>query len=104
MYENADKLLTVIVPAYNMEHMLEKDLESLIISDNYFDKLEVIVINDGSKDKTLDIAKRFEVNYPSVFKTIDKENGNYGSCINAGLKSANGTFIKIMDADRKSVV
>ena len=94
-----DKLLTVLVPSYNMEKYLEKGLSSLVIRENLLKYLEVLVINDGSKDSTSTIAHRFEHDYPGVFTAIDKENGNYGSCVNAGLKLAKGTFIKILDAD-----
>ena len=92
------KILTVIVPSYNMEALLRKDLQSLLISKNP-QRLEVIVINDGSKDQTLVIAQEFQSRFPETFEVIDKPNGNYGSCINAGLKVATGKYIKIMDAD-----
>lgn len=92
------KILSIIVPSYNMETLLEKDLQSLVIT-NRPERLEVIVVNDGSKDNTLSIARGFEQRYPNTFTVIDKQNGNYGSCINAGLKAANGKYIKILDAD-----
>ena len=82
-----------------MERFLEKGLFSLIVSEQLLSKIQVIVVNDGSRDKTLEIAKRFENKYPNSFVVVDKQNGNYGSCINAGLKIALGTFVKILDAD-----
>ena len=94
-----NKILTIIVPAYNMESYLEKCLSSLLVDSSLLQKFEVLVINDGSKDKTSDIAHKFEANFPKTFRTIDKENGHYGSCINRGLKEALGTFVKILDAD-----
>lgn len=93
-----DKLLSVIVPTYNMEAFLEGNLASLIINHG-MDRLEVLVINDGSSDRSSEIAHKFEHHYPNVFKVVDKSNGNYGSCINVGLQMANGKYIKIMDAD-----
>jgi hypothetical protein len=93
-----EKLLTVIVPSYNMEALLAKDLQTLVIG-NRPERLEVLVINDGSKDNTLEIARDFESRYPGIFKVIDKPNGNYGSCVNAGLAVATGKYIKILDAD-----
>ncbi len=94
------KLLTVIVPSYNMEVYLPKGLQSLVVNDNsVLQKLDVIVVNDGSKDNTSEIAHEFEAQYPDVFRVIDKPNGHYGSCINAALPMAKGTFVKIMDAD-----
>ena len=62
-------------------------------------KLEVIVVNDGSKDRTSEIAHGFEAMHPGVFRVIDKANGHYGSCINAGLKNASGPYVKVLDVD-----
>jgi len=79
---------------------LSKCLGSLLIEDQeLFQKLDVIVVNDGSKDRTSEIAHDFEQRCPGVFRVIDKPNGNYGSCINVGLKVAVGTFVKVLDAD-----
>ena len=95
----SDKLLTIVIPSYNMQDYLPKCLDSLIISQEWLDKLDILVINDGSKDKTSEIAHQYENKYPNVFRVIDKENGNYGSCINRGLAEAKGEYIKILDAD-----
>lgn len=92
-----EKVLSLIIPTYNMERYLNKCLDSLIV-DN-MNLLEVLVINDGSKDNSSEIAHKYERRYPNTFRVIDKENGNYGSCINEGLKRARGKYIKILDAD-----
>ena len=95
-----DKILTIIVPTYNMEKYLRRCLDSLIIDDqSLFNQLEVLVINDGSKDSSSTIAHEYEKHFPNVFRVIDKENGNYGSCVNRGLKEAAGKYVKILDAD-----
>lgn len=97
---NTQKLLTVIVPSYNMEEYLPRCLGSLVVPDEkMLQRLEVIVVNDGSSDKTSEIAHGFEHRHPEVFRVIDKANANYGSCINAALPLATGTFVKILDAD-----
>ena len=83
-----------------MQNYLERSCNSLIIPDN-FDKLEVLIINDGSTDATSAIAHQFEKKYPNVFRVIDKQNGNYGSCINRGLMDAKGVFVRVLDADDK---
>ncbi len=80
-----------------MENYLETCLNSLL-TDN-MSLTEVLVINDGSKDSSYDIAHRYESKYPEVFVVIDKGNGNYGSCVNVGLKRATGKYIKVLDAD-----
>ena len=95
-----DKLLSIIVPSYNMEKYLPKCLGSLVVDDaDMLNRLDVIAVNDGSKDRTSEVAHGFEAKYPGVFRVIDKANGNYGSCINAALPTARGRFVKILDAD-----
>lgn len=94
-----NKLLSIIVPTYNMEKYLHKCLCSLIVSDENMERLEVLVINDGSKDSSSQIAHEYKAKYPQTFKVIDKENGNYGSCINRGLKEVTGKYVKVLDAD-----
>ncbi len=92
-------LLSIIVPAYNMEKYLDRCLSALIVDGNQMRQFEVLVINDGSKDRTSEIGHRFEDHYPETFRIIDKENGHYGSCINYGLAIAKGLFVKVLDAD-----
>lgn len=95
-----NKILTIIVPTYNMEDYLPKCLSSLIVDDDsLMNMLEVIIVNDGSTDKSSEIAHSYELKYPNVFLVIDKENGNYGSCINRALKVASGRYVKTVDAD-----
>ena len=93
------KILTIVIPTYNMERYLDRCLTSLIVTQEMMEQLEVLVINDGSKDKSSEIGHGFEYKYPETFRVIDKENGNYGSCVNRGLMEAKGKYIKILDAD-----
>lgn len=93
-------LLTILIPTYNMQDYLHRCLDSLILNDEaLMQQFEVVVINDGSKDNSSDIAHEYAVRYPQTFRVIDKKNGNYGSCINRGLKEAKGKYIKVLDAD-----
>lgn len=93
-----ERLLTLIIPTYNMEKYLRMCLDSLIIGQRQ-EQFEVLVINDGSKDSSSTIAHEYEKKYPETFRVIDKENGNYGSCVNRGLKEALGKYVKVLDAD-----
>ena len=103
------KTLTLVIPSYNMEAYLPRCIDSLGIdalkkvvlpdAGTLGDKLEVLVVNDGSTDKTSEIAHAFESRYSQIVRVIDKQNGHYGSCVNRGLAEATGTFIKILDAD-----
>lgn len=81
-----------------MEALLPRCLDSLIIAEN-FEKLEVWIVNDGSKDRSSEIGHEYETKYPDVFKVIDKPNGNYGSCINAALPKCTGKYVKVLDSD-----
>lgn len=94
------KILSVVVPVYNMQDYLYRCLDSLLISNQeFFQALEVIVVNDGSTDGSLRIARDYETRYPSVFRIINKTNGNCGSCINAALAVATGKYFRQLDAD-----
>ena len=94
------KILTILIPTYNMEKLLDKCLTSLIVDDQELLRLlEVLVVIDGAKDRSSQIAHYYETKYPETFRVIDKENGNYGSCVNRGLKEASGKYIKVLDAD-----
>lgn len=95
-----NKLLTITIPMYNMEKYIGRCLDSLIIEDpKLFNLLEIIVVNDGSKDSSLNIAKKYASKYPDSIVVIDKTNGNYGSCVNVGLEKATGLYFRLLDAD-----
>lgn len=94
----SQKILSIIVPTYNMEKYLSYCMDSFLIQKN-LSKLEVLIVNDGSTDKSLDIAKKYVSRTDGVFKIIDKKNGNYGSCINAALPVATAKYVKVVDAD-----
>lgn len=89
------KILSIIIPSCNMEKYLPACLEKLVGVQG----LDVIIVNDGSKDRTSEIAHTFADREPGTFRVIDKPNGHYGSCINAGLAVATGVFTKVLDAD-----
>lgn len=97
-YEENMKILTVVIPSYNAEAYLCKNLDSLCIEEILL-WLEIIIINDGSKDTTSEIAHRYQSKYPNSIKVIDKENGGHGSGINTGISHATGTYFKVIDAD-----
>ena len=90
------KLFTFVIPSYNSEQYLAGCLESLNIGVD--DKIEAIVVNDGSTDKTSEIAHEYEKKY-SFIKVVDKENGGHGSGINVGIDMAQGLYFKILDSD-----
>ncbi len=92
------KILTISVAAYNVEKTLDKTLNSFNIPELY-DDLEVLVVDDGSKDRTKDIAKKYEKLAPKTFRYVGKENGGHGSTINKGISLATGKYFKVIDGD-----
>jgi glycosyltransferase EpsH len=88
--------ISIIIPIYNAEKYLEKCLNS-IVSQNERD-CEIILINDGSKDSSIDICKKFSEQDNRII-VIDKKNGGVSSARNAGLKRANGKFVAFVDSD-----
>lgn len=94
----AEKQLSIIVPAYNMQKYLDVCIDSLVRHDRV-GELEVLVVNDGSTDSTLAIADKWRQRYPNTVRVIDKKNGGHGSCINAALPVAAGRYVRIIDAD-----
>lgn len=92
------KLLTVVVPAYNAETYLRKNLDSFCFPEPPED-LEILVINDGSTDKTGEIAEEYTARYPDTVRVIHKANGGHGSGINWGIAHAAGLYFKVVDAD-----
>lgn len=95
-----EKLLTVVVPAYNMHWCLEKNLRTYA-DIRFCGKLSVIVLDNSSDDDTFEIAQKFERAYPDIFTCVKKENKGYGSSVNAGIAMAlnNSEYVRIIDAD-----
>lgn len=98
MHHVSDKILTVSIAAYNVEKTLPKLLESLIIK-NVIGRLQILIINDGSTDNTVSVAKKYVAEYPKSIFLINKKNGGHGSTINEGIKLAKGKYFKMIDGD-----
>lgn len=94
-----DKILSISIAVYNVEKFLGNTLQSMIIDKKYMDLLEVIIVNDGSKDRSVSIAQQFVEKYPNTFRLIDKDNGGYGSTINTSIPLAKGKYYKLVDGD-----
>ena len=90
------KYISFVVPCYNSEEYMEKCIKSLLIGK---DDVEIIIIDDGSKDNTGKIADKYQKRYPNIVKAIHQENGGHGEGINVGLKHATGKYFKVVDSD-----
>ena len=94
-----NKILSVVVPTYNVKNYLDRCLLSLTADEHTLRDLDIIIVNDGSLDSSLEIAKRYEKKYSESITVIDKENGGHGSTINTGLKYAIGKYFRVLDSD-----
>lgn len=92
------KILTIVVPVYNVEKYLDQCLKSFVISE-VLEKLEVLIINDGSTDSSSIIGQTYVNEHPNTFRMITKENGGHGSTINVGIQEATGKYFKVVDGD-----
>lgn len=90
------KYISFAIPCYNSEAYMSHAIESILPGG---DDVEIIIVNDGSKDNTSKIAHEYEQKYPNIIKVIDKENGGHGDAVNEGLKNASGKYFKVVDSD-----
>lgn len=92
------KVLSLIVPAYNSERFLDKGITSFL-EESVIDKLDVIIVNDGSGDTTAEVAEKYCRMYPDSVRLISQENKGHGGALNTGCAAAVGKYLKVIDAD-----
>lgn len=90
------KLLTFAIPCYNSEAYMENCIKSLLPGG---EDVEILIVDDGSKDKTAEIADRYAAEYPTIIRAIHQENGGHGEAVNAGIRNATGLYFKVVDSD-----
>ena len=90
------KLLTITVPCYNSQDYLDRCMESLLVGE---EDVEILIVDDGSTDRTAEMADAYAQKYPAIVKVIHKQNGGHGSAVNAGIAGATGLFFKVVDSD-----
>lgn len=90
--------VTFLVPCYNVARCVEHCLDT-ILQPQVIDRIEVLAINDGSTDNTLEVLRRYEAKFLGTVRVIDKENGGWGTAINRGVHEAKGRYLKEIDAD-----
>lgn len=90
------KILSVAIPCYNSQDYMEKCIEALLPGG---DEVEILIVDDGSSDRTAEIADAYAKKYPDIVKAIHQENGGHGEAVNTGLKNATGIYFKVVDSD-----
>lgn len=90
------KLLSVVIPSYNSEEYMRFCIESLLVGG---DKVELLIVNDGSRDNTGNIADEYMRKYPTIVRAIHQENGGHGEAVNTGIRHATGKYFKVVDSD-----
>lgn len=92
------KYISFAIPSYNSESYMEHAIQSILPAG---EDVEILVVNDGSKDRTREIGELYASKYPSIVKVINKENGGHGDAVNYGLMHATGKYFKVVDSDDK---
>ena len=92
------KVLTFVIPAYNSETFLDKGIPTMLLPE-IMDKLEIIIVNDGSTDGTAQAAEKYCAQYPDTVRLISQVNKGHGGALNTGCAAAQGKFVKVIDAD-----
>ena len=93
-----EKVLSFIIPSYNCERFLDKCVTSMLHSE-VLDKLDIIIVNDGSSDTTEQIAQTYCQRYPDSVRLISQKNKGHGGALNTGCAAAEGKYLKVIDAD-----
>lgn len=90
------KYISFAIPCYNSQDYMAHAIESILPGG---EDIEIIIVNDGSKDRTSEIAHEYMEKYPTIIKVVDKENGGHGDAVNSGLTHATGKYFKVVDSD-----
>lgn len=90
------KIVSFAIPCYNSEGYMSKCIESLLPGG---EDVEIIIVDDGSSDRTAEIADAYAEKYPTIIKAIHQENGGHGCAVNTGLANASGIYFKVVDSD-----
>ena len=90
------KLLSIAIPCYNSQDYMEHCIRTLLVGG---EDVEILIVDDGSKDATPEIADSYAKRYPTIIRAVHQENGGHGSAVNAGIRHATGLYYKVVDSE-----
>lgn len=97
------KILSIIVPMYESEQFIETCLDSCLdpeaLCQTDMDRMEILVVNDGSKDGAVALVEAYVRRFPDTVRLLNKKNGGHGSAVNFAVPQCRGRFFKVVDAD-----
>lgn len=93
-----NKILSVSVASYNVEQFIKQNMDSFVGTE-LSSKIELLIVDDGSKDNTAAIAKEYQEKYPETVKLVQQANAGPGATVNTGLKHATGKYFRMVDGD-----
>lgn len=92
------KLLSIAVPCYNSQDYMENCIKTLLVGGK---EVEILIVDDGSADRTAEIADRLEREHKGIVRAIHQPNKGHGGAVNTGLENATGLYFKVVDSDDK---
>lgn len=97
MSSHSEFLLSVVIPCYNSQDYMAGAVDSVLAAES--DAVEILIVNDGSVDRTAEIAGRFAQEHPNNIRVINQENKGHGGAVNSGIHAASGRYLKVLDSD-----
>ena len=91
-----EKLLSIAIPCYNSQEYMEKAITSIL---DEKEDIEILLVDDGSKDNTGIIGDSYASRYPGTIISLHQENGGHGEAVNTGIRYASGKYFKVLDSD-----
>lgn len=90
------KILSIVVPCYNSAAYMDRCVQSLLLGGS---DVEIILVDDGSKDKTPEKIDNYQARYPGIITAVHQENGGHGQAVNTGIEHATGHYVRVVDSD-----